>query len=78
MRARAGTLSSRVREATFGVGSVGALPLGFGVKLGLARGKYLPAGSMLPKPLMSPPRLLVPLGLPLCEQFGLLRWSCRG
>ena len=28
----------------FGVASVGALPLGFGVKLGLVRGKYLPAG----------------------------------
>ena len=42
--ARAGTLSKRVREATFGVASVGALPLGFQVKLGLVRGKYLPAG----------------------------------
>ena len=41
---RAGTLSKRVREATFGVASVGALPLGFQVKLGLVRGKYLPAG----------------------------------
>ena len=43
-RARAGTLSNRVREATLWVASVGALPLGFGVKLGLVRGKYLPAG----------------------------------
>ena len=43
-RARAGTLSNRVCEATFGVASVGALLLGFQVKLGLARGKYLPAG----------------------------------
>ena len=42
--ARAGTLSKRIREATVGVASVGALPLGFQVKLGLARGKYLPAG----------------------------------
>ena len=33
-RARAGTLSKRIREATVGVASVGALPLGFGVKLG--------------------------------------------
>ena len=45
-RARAGTLSKRVGEATAGVasvGAVGALPLGFQVKLGLVRGKYLPA-----------------------------------
>ena len=38
------TLSHRVGEATVGVTAVGALPLGFQVKLGLARGKYLPAG----------------------------------
>ena len=44
LRARAGTLSKRVRDATSGVASVGALPLGFQVKLGLVRGKYLPAG----------------------------------
>ena len=44
LRARAGTLSKRVREATSGVASVGALHLGFQVKLGLVRGKYLPAG----------------------------------
>ena len=43
-RARAGTLCKRVGEATAGVASVGALPLGFQVKLGLVRGKYLPAG----------------------------------
>ena len=43
-RARAGTLSKRIREATLGGASVGALPLGFQVKLGLVRGKYLPAG----------------------------------
>ena len=43
-RARTGTLSKRVREATLGVASIGALPLGFRVKLGLVRGKYLPAG----------------------------------
>ena len=43
-RARAGTLSHRVGKATVGVASVGALPLGFQVKLGLVRGKYLPAG----------------------------------
>ena len=43
-RARAGTLSKRICEATSGVASVGASPLGFKVKLGLVRGKYLPAG----------------------------------
>ena len=43
-RARAGTLSRRVGEATVGVAAVGALPLGIQVKLGLVRGKYLPAG----------------------------------
>ena len=43
-RAQAGTLSRRVGEATVGVAAVGALPLGFQVKLGLVRGKYLPAG----------------------------------
>ena len=42
--ARAGTLSKRVGEATVRVAAVGALPLGFQVKLGLVRGKYLPAG----------------------------------
>ena len=44
LRARAGTLSNRIREATCGVASVGALPLGFQVKHGLVRGKYLLAG----------------------------------
>ena len=43
-RARAGTLSKRVGKATVGVAAVGALPLGCEVKLGLVRGKYLPAG----------------------------------
>ena len=33
-----------VGEATVGVAAVGALPLGFQVKMGLIRGKYLPAG----------------------------------
>ena len=43
--ARAGTLSKRVGEATVGVASVGALLLGFQVKLVLlVRGKYLPSG----------------------------------
>ena len=43
-RARAGTLSKRVLGAVVGVASVGALALGFQVKLGLVRGKYLLAG----------------------------------
>ena len=43
-RARAGTLSRRVGEATAGVAAVGALPLGLQVKLGLVRGNYFPAG----------------------------------
>ena len=43
-RARARTLSKRVGEATVGVATVGALPLGFQVKLGLVRCKYIPAG----------------------------------
>ena len=47
LRAQASTLSRRVREATFGVASVGALPPGFQVKLGLVRGKYLPGGLQL-------------------------------
>ena len=43
-RARAGSLSKRVVDATVGVAAVGALPLGFQVKLGLVRGEYLPVG----------------------------------
>ena len=34
----------RVREATHGVAAVGALPLGFRLKLGIFSGKFLPAG----------------------------------
>ena len=41
LRARAGTLSKRVRDATLGFASVGALPLGFQVELGLVRGEHL-------------------------------------
>ena len=44
LRARAGTLSKRIREATVGVAAVGAIPLSFRVKLVLVRGKYLLAG----------------------------------
>ena len=42
--ARDGTLSCRVKEAAAGVATVGALLLSFQVKLGLVRGKYIPAG----------------------------------
>ena len=44
LRVRAGTLSRRIGEATVGAAAIGALPLGFQVKLGLVRGKYLPPG----------------------------------
>ena len=43
-RARVGTLSCRVKDATPGVAMVGALPPGFQVKLGLVRGNCIPAG----------------------------------
>ena len=43
-RARAGTLSKRVKNATHGVVAVFALLLGFKVKLSLVRGTCLPAG----------------------------------
>ena len=65
-RARAGTLSKRVGEATVGVVAVFAPPLGFQVKLGLI---FLLA-SMLLKILMSLPLPLVLLGLPLFGRFG--------
>ena len=68
--ARAGTLSRRVGKATVGVTAVGALPLGFLAKLGLVRGKYLPAGLHAAKLLMSPRRPLVPLGLLLFGLYG--------
>ena len=45
-RARAVSLSKRVGDATVGVAAVGALPLGFQVKLGLVRGKYPAARRM--------------------------------
>ena len=37
-------MSCRVKEATADVATTGALPLGFQVKLGLVRGKYIPDG----------------------------------
>ena len=49
-RARDGTLSNRVRDAAVGVAAVGALPLGFQVKLKLH---------------MFPPLLFVSFGRPL-------------
>ena len=43
-RARADTLSRRVKDAAHGVAEVGTLPLRFQAKLGLARETCLPAG----------------------------------
>ena len=43
-RAPAGTLSSRVKEATSHVIAVGALPMGFQRRLRTVCSKYLPAG----------------------------------
>ena len=71
-RARIGTLSNRVREATLGIAAVGALPLGFQVKLGLVRGKYLPAGLHAADLLLS-----APLGRLLSGLSGLIRCSCQ-
>ena len=72
LSARAGTLSKRIREAIFGVAAVGALPLGFQVKLWFVVNIFLPVSMLLKLP-MSPPRLSVLLGLPLCGQYGPLR-----
>ena len=72
-RARAGTLSRRVGEATVGVAAVGALPLGFRVKLGLVRGKYLPAGLHAAEASYVSSSSIVPLELLLFVQFGPLR-----
>ena len=55
-RARAGTLSRRVKEATHAVAAVGALPLGFKVKLGLVM--LLKHRMSLPPPLALPGQLL--------------------
>ena len=70
--ARAGTLPRRVKGATAGVGTVGALQLDFKVKLGLVRGKYIPAGLHAAAALMCLPRRLVPLGLLLLGRRGLV------
>ena len=69
-RARAGTLSRRVGEATVGVAAVGALPLSFQVKLGLVRGKYLPAGLHAAEASYVSSLSISALGLPLFERFG--------
>ena len=58
----AGTLSKRVRDALLGLLQV----------FRLSRGKYLPAGFHAAH-LMSPPRLLVLLGLLLFVRFGPVR-----
>ena len=70
LRARAGTLSRRVGQATVGVASFGALPLGFQVKLGLVRGKYLPAGLHAAEASFVSSSSSVPFGLLLFERFG--------
>ena len=72
-RAGAGTLSCRIGKATVGVAAVGALPLGFQVKLGLVRGQYLPAGLHAAETsyVSLPP--LVLSGPPLFGRFGPLR-----
>ena len=67
------TLSKRVRDAVLGVAAVGALPLGFQVKLGLVRGNIFLPAFMLLRHLVSPPRPLVLSGLLLCGQCGLPR-----
>ena len=54
LRARAGTLSNRVREATLGVASVGALPLGFQVSWVLfVISIFLPVSKLLKLPMSS-------------------------
>ena len=79
-RARAGTLSKRFADVTVGVASVGAVPLVFQVKLGLARGKYLLAGLHAADASYVSPRPLVPsrllsyglYGPPICLLLALL------
>ena len=66
-RARAGTLSQRVRDA-------GALSIGFQVKLGLIRGKHLPAGlHAVEASYFSASCLRVPFVPPSFGQSGLVR-----
>ena len=64
----------RVGEATVGVAAIGALPLGVQVELGLARGKYLPAGLHAAEAsCVSSSSISVFLRLLLCVQCGLLK-----
>ena len=72
-RARAGTLSKRIGEATVGVASVGALPLAFRSSWDLYVVSIFQLASMLLRLRMFPPRPLVHLGLPLFVPFGLPR-----
>ena len=73
-RSRAGTLSCRVKEATADVATVGALPLGFQVKLGLVSGvSIFLLVCILLRPLMCLHPRLVPFGLLLFRRFGLVR-----
>ena len=69
-RAGAGTLSCRVEEATAGVATVGALPLGFQVMLGLVRVSLFLLVYMLLRPLMCLPPRSVLLGLLLLGRCG--------
>ena len=68
---RAGTLSRRVREATYGVAAVGALPVGFQAKLGLVRGISCWLGCMLLERRVSPLLFLVPF-VPLLLRLSVL------
>ena len=70
-RPRAGTLSKRVGDATVGVAAVGALPLGFHLKLGLARSKCLPAGVHAAEASCVSSSAISAFRLLLCVQFGL-------
>ena len=72
-RARGGTLSHRVGKATVGVAAVGALPLGFQVKLGLVRGKYLPRASVAVQAVLLRSTLLRWSMSLLCSSTGAVR-----
>ena len=73
-RARAGTLSGRVSEATVGVAAVGALPFWvFRLSWAWFVVSIFLLAYMLLRLLMSPPRPLVLFGLLLFERFGPLR-----
>ena len=73
LRARAGTLSKRVREATLGVASVGALPLSFQVKLVLVRGKYLRASLHAADASCVSSSSMSAFRAAMCVRFGLVR-----